>query len=93
MSRSKRSLEEEVKERMPEFVDEVVSLSVDDLNARLSRLAKDNEANEEAKEEDDELTEARELVTELSAPYREAKKFIRLRSKYIIQLLKEKGAE
>lgn len=91
MARQKKSLQEKVQEEMPEFTGEVAGLSVDQLNARLAEQAKAAEWNESKKEEDEELEEAQERVGELVAPYRDAKKAIRLRSRYLIALIKEKG--
>lgn len=91
MGRPKKSLQEKVQEEMPEFANEVAGLSVDQLNVRLANLAKDAEKNEEAQEDDEDLEKARGEAAELSAPYRDAKKAIRLRSRYVISLIKEKG--
>jgi len=38
------------------------------------------------------LEEAKTLASELAAPYRDTKKAIRAKSKYIIALLKDRGA-
>jgi len=91
MARKKKTLQEKIQEEMPEFAGEVSGLSVDQLNARLANLAKDGEKNEEAKEDDEDLENAQAEAKELGAPYRDAKKAIRLRSRYIIFLIKEKG--
>lgn len=91
MARQKKSLQEKIQAEMPEFVGEVSALSSDQLNGRLAKLAKDAEANEQAKEDDEELEEAHTHASELGAPYRDAKKALRLKTRYIISLLKEKG--
>lgn len=91
MAKPKKSLQQKVQEEMPEFAGEVAGLSVDQLNTRLANLAKDGEKNEEAKEDDEDLEKAHAEAKELGAPYRDAKKAIRLRSRYIIALIKEKG--
>lgn len=91
MARPKKSVQEKVQEDMPEFASEVAGLSVGDLNNRLAKLAKDSEANEQAQEDDEGLEKARAEASELAAPYRDAKKAIRLRSRYIIALINEKG--
>lgn len=87
----KRSLEETVRKEMPEFAEEMQSLSVEELNARISVYAKDVEAVQDAVEADHELEKARENVNQLSAPYREAKKALRLKIRYIISMTKEQG--
>jgi hypothetical protein len=86
-------LEEKIQEEMPEFAGEVAACSVDQLNARLAQLAKDAEVNEQAKEDDEDLEKAKAEASELGAPYRDAKKAIRLRSRYIIKLIGEKGGK
>jgi hypothetical protein len=91
MAKAKKSLQEKIQEEQPEFAGEVAGLSVDQLNARLAEQAKAAEWNEQAKEDDEELEEAQAHASELGAPYRDAKKAIRLRSRYLIALIKEKG--
>ncbi len=70
----------------------MAALSPGDLIGRLAHYAKEAEAVEDAKEADEELEQAKESAAQLAAPYRDAKKAIRLKSRYIISLLKEKGA-
>ncbi len=91
MARPKKSLQQKVQEKMPEFASEVAALSVQDLNNRLAALAKAAEWNETKKEEDEELSAAQAEAAELSAPYRDAKKELRTKSKYVIALIQEKG--
>lgn len=91
MGRPKQTLSEKVHKEMPEFAGEVAGLSVDDLNGRLATLAKASEENSQMKEEDDRLEEAQREAKELAAPYKDAEKAIRTKSRYIISLIKEKG--
>jgi hypothetical protein len=84
---------QKIEKEMPDFISEVAGLSVEELNARLSRLAKDYEAIEEAKEADEGLREAQDTARELRAPYADGKKAIRMKSSYIVALVKEKGGE
>lgn len=91
MAKTKKSIETVVQSEMPEFAGEVAGLSVEELHVRLSQFAKAREENSELKEADEELEEARKLVSELSAPFREAEKALKIKSKYIIALIKEKG--
>ena len=86
-----KSLEQQVRDDLPEFAAEVASATDEQLDARLAQLAKDTEAVNEAKEADEELKEAQESVKAMSAPYREAKKHISLKSRYIVGLLKDRG--
>lgn len=80
-----------VQKDYPEFADEIHSLSSDELNGRLARMAKDLEIVEDEKEADEKLNETRAALAELAGPYRDSKKAIKLKSKYIIALLKERG--
>lgn len=90
---AKLDLKLKVEKEMPEFTGEVAGLSVEELNARLSQLAKDFEAVEEAKQADEELESLQAASREAAAPYRDGKKAIRLKSGYIVSLIKEKGGE
>lgn len=93
MKSPKKDIQSVVAKELPEFTSECSNLTVDDLNYRLAQLAKDGEAVAEAKDADPWLETARAQVTELSGPYRDAKKTIQMKSQYIIALLKDMGAE
>jgi hypothetical protein len=93
MARSKKTIQELVQGEYPEFANEVAGLSADQLNNRLATLAKNLEESETAKEDDEALEQAKAEASELAAPYRDAKKALRAKSKYVISLLKEKGAD
>lgn len=90
---SKQSIQTKVQNDHPEFVDEVAGLSIEQLDSRLAQLAKDNQAVNESKETDLELTEALKHSSSLGAPYREAKAAIKNKSVYLISLIKEKGGK
>lgn len=91
MAKQKKSLTETVQKDHPEFTAIVDSLGVQELESKLSEYAKYAEQNEDAKEADEELRNTKALAGELGAPYRDAKKAIRLKSRYIIAAIKEKG--
>jgi hypothetical protein len=91
MARQKKNVRETVEELYPDFTSEVGALTVDSLEKRLSSYAKRAEEIEEAKEGDEELERTRELLTELGAPYKDGKKEVRLKSRYIISLIKDRG--
>lgn len=92
MNKPKPSFKEKVQKEQPEFVAEVESASVEQLDARLAQLAKDIEAVNDAKEADEELEQAREKASQLAAPYSESRKALQAKSRYIVELLKDKGA-
>lgn len=91
MSKPNKSIETIIQDKMPEFAGEVAGLSIEQLNSRLSELAKSRELNSDAKEADEELENTRKLVSELGAPYRDAEKALKLKSKYLIKMISDKG--
>lgn len=93
MSKEKKDIRLTAQKKIPEFVDVVDGLGLDDLEKRLNTLAKQAEEVEKAKENDVGLEDAKAAVKELSAPYGDAKKEIRLKTRYIIQLIGEKGGD
>lgn len=76
-----------------EFISEVVGLSVEQLEGRLSNLAKDNERNAKAKAEDEGLLNLRAEARETAGPYNDTAKGIKMRTKYVIELIGEKGGK
>ena len=92
MARSKKSVSKQIQENYPEFEAEVSGLSIDQLNNKLAALAKGLEESEAAKEDDEELNKTHALASELGAPYRDVKKAVKLKTKYVIGLLRDKGA-
>lgn len=91
MSKEKKmSLMDKVRKEMPEFVAEVSALDKVDLNGRLAQLAKDLQDVQDEKEADEDLEASQAEARELSAPYRDAKKALSMKSQYIIALAKEK---
>lgn len=91
MAKSKVDIKEKVQKEFPEFTAEVDGLSVSDLEKRLSTYAKQAEEIEDAKDADEGLADAKDRVAELSGPYKDAKKAVRAKSKYLIALIKDKG--
>lgn len=96
MARAKKeklSFEQQFQKDNPDFAGEVAGLSVQDLNNRLAEFAKAAEWNETKKEEDEDLARAQAEAKEAGAVYRDEKKALRVRSKYVISLIKEKGGK
>jgi hypothetical protein len=91
MGRPKKDIRITVQKQFPEFPEVVDGLSIDELEKKISTYAKESETIEDAKEADEGLQEAKDQVAELSGPYKDAKKAVRLKIKYLIQLLKDKG--
>jgi hypothetical protein len=90
-SKGKLTLARMVQIHHPEFADEVSGLSVADLESRLASLAKHAEEISVAKEESEALKDARARLAELSGPFNDGLKAVKLKTKYIIGLIKEKG--
>lgn len=82
---------EKVQKELPEFVEECANLTAAEIDTRLSKNAQDLDKVEVSEEEDEEYQAARDNSRELGAPYRDAKKVLKLKSKYLISLLKERA--
>lgn len=93
MSKPKKDVRTKAQKQIPDFVEVVDALGVPELEKRLNTLAKQAEEVESSKENDEGLEEAKQVASELAAPYRDAKKEIRLKTRYIIQLIGEKGGD
>lgn len=91
MSKSKKSLEQVIREEYPEFAEAIDAATAADMDNRLAELAKNHEQVVEAKDADDGLAAAREEANNLAAPYNDSLKLIRLKSRYIIKILKERA--
>lgn len=79
-----------VQKQYPDFTAEVDNLPVEALKSRIVQLQQALEESEAHKEENESLKSARTEVTELSGPYRDVKKAVKLKTSYLIELLKEK---
>lgn len=84
----KNKLIEKIQKEFPEFVNEVSGLDLGALNSRVAQLAQAGQENEDAKEADEALQKAREASLQLGAPYRDANKVIKLKTKYLLHLVK-----
>lgn len=93
MKPGKLSISDKVRKEHPEFVEEVVGLSLEDLRIRLARHSKQIVEIEDSKETDLELATAKENAKILASPYSEAKKAITHKTRFIVELIKEKGWE
>lgn len=91
--KTKVSIFERATKECPEFVDEVAGLSVDQIETRLAQLAEAVEELADKREADEELAEAQERAKELGKAYSEPTKAIKLKSRYLVALRKEKGAQ
>lgn len=84
-------MKEKIQKLYPDFVNEVDTLTSDQLKARIVAYQQQLEESETHKEANESLLDARNEVNMLAGPYRDVKKAIGLKTKYIIELLKEKA--
>lgn len=76
-----------------EFKEEVDRLSIDALEARITKMQKDLDESEEHKKENVALQEVKAEKAQLEGPYNDVKKAVQVKTKYLIELIKEKGGE
>lgn len=91
--KAKKTLEDKVREEYEHFYQEVIGLSVGDLEKRLATYAKEREKVDVAMDQDVELKETRAKAKDLAAPYNESKKALKLKNKFIVQLISDKGGD
>lgn len=91
MARPKKNIQEKVQKEYPDFVTTVDGLSVADLESKLANYAKEQQKVDEAQENDEDLERAKAEVSELAGPYRDARKALKLKMRYIVELIKDKG--
>jgi uncharacterized protein (DUF2252 family) len=84
-------LEKAINESDSSFCGEVRGMNLDQIKERLSKLSLDAQSIVRAKEEDEELTAAKEEVKEMGAPYREAMKKVRQKLDFLVSILEEKN--
>lgn len=81
-------------ESIPEdWKDAVAASSVDAINARIAEVAKAEEENLRLKGEDFDLASLKEQVKEAGAQYSEATKMNRLKIRYAMRVLGDKGGD
>lgn len=88
---NEKSLLEKIDKEFPGFADEVQGLDAQDLKNRIATYAQELEASDEAREADEGLQQARAEAKELGAPYRDVRKAVKLKTKYLLALLAEKS--
>jgi hypothetical protein len=88
---AKMRMKKSVEKEFPSFVDEVVGMDISSLEAKILTYAKERENVRDSKANDEGLVKVLDMKAELEAPYRDAMKAIDLKSRYLIELLKEKG--
>lgn len=87
------SIKEKCQKDYPEFTDQVDGLSVQEIEKNIIRYANYREETELEKQKDLDLQKAKEEVKELSAPYNETLKALKLKMAYLYLLAGEKSDE
>jgi hypothetical protein len=93
MGRKTTNIVEKVQEEFPEFSDVVQGLSIEELEQKVAVYAKEFEKTCESLDKNEKIEQARSDLAEMVAPYRDAKKAIRMKIKYLIAMIKEKGGD
>jgi uncharacterized small protein (DUF1192 family) len=89
--KEKISVEQKCQKEHPEFCGEVAGLSVEELNSRIAEITKGISEAEDKLKGNEEVESLRNALSEILGPLRDAKKAAKLKTKYIISLIKEKG--
>lgn len=76
-----------------EFEGEVLGLSVKQLEDRIANLQKELDKSEEHKKENEALKDAKYEVSIIEGPYSDVKKAVQIKTKFLIELIKEKGGQ
>jgi hypothetical protein len=93
MTKESRKLDfkQKVAKEFPEFVSVVDGMSLEELDQRLLSLAKHQEEVAEALAQHEEINRLKERLKELKADFTDTQKALKMKMKYIHQLIKEKG--
>lgn len=86
-----KTISQIVEAEYKEFSQEVYNLPPSDLKNRIAALQQSLSESEEHKASNEALNEARDQVSLLSGTYRDVKKAVKLKTKYILELLKSRG--
>ena len=86
-------LETEIAKENEGFCGEVRGMTLSQVKDTLARLSMDIQAVDQAKENDEELADLKGQVKEIEAPYRESKKKLQKKVKFVVAMLEEKNIE
>lgn len=85
--RVKKSVSAKVEEEFPEFASEVASLSQDELKNRVVSLVESLRQIDDELKNNEKIQEAKEVLKEMTGPYRDAKKALSLKVKFLLEKL------
>lgn len=86
-----KTLFDKVKEIDPYFVQEVYSATDDNLDERLSTIAKEMTTNENKRDEDEDIKKLREQLKVANETYSRPLTALKLKRKLIYKILEERG--
>lgn len=89
--KNSKSIREQAQEKHKEFTLEVENLPVSDLKNRIVGMQTELAASEAHKEANEALSEAQSTLTELKRPYTDVRNAVKLKTKYILELIKARG--
>lgn len=96
MAKQKKDWKQKVQEEFPDFVSSVEALKSDDLNKRMLEYSKNMQEIEDTLEEltsdGSEVSNLKSEINEILGPSKDARKAVKLKMKYINQLIKDKGS-
>ena len=89
--RTKKSLEDKIKEIDEHFLDEVISMEPDQLKTKLAKMVGHEEEILEAKKNDESLKELEDQVKTAKATYAEPLSAIKLKKTLVVRMLRDQG--
>lgn len=89
--RKPKTLLEKVDVEFPGFAEEVLSANVPQLEKRISDMQKALEDSEQHKAQNQDLKDASAELENLRGPYKDVKKAVGLKTKFLVSLIREKG--
>jgi DNA repair exonuclease SbcCD ATPase subunit len=89
--KQKKDWVDKLHDKYPGFLDEVLGLSIDELEKKIFAYAKELESSEQHLKENEDVKRLQEQLKEAKASYNEVKKAIKLKTKYCFKLIREKG--
>ena len=89
----RKTLADKINEIDPNFVTEVYSMRDADLDTKLATMAKARSETEEAQKADVDIITAKAGLKTLNETYTEPLKALKLKTKFIVQILKDRGRD
>ena len=85
------TFEQKMEKEDPEFTDSVQSLTTQQLEARIANYQKELQDSEEHKANNTALRDAKRELDTIAGPYRDVRKSIQKKTRYIISMIRAKG--